>query len=33
MTEDRANRLVYCVITDAYGHQIKTDPVKLILVE
>ena len=33
MTEDRANRLVYCVITDAYGHRIKSETVKLVLVE
>jgi len=31
MTEARAERSVYCVITDAYGNQVKTDTVKLYL--
>jgi len=31
MTEERANREVYCVVTDAYGNQVKTDTVKLCL--
>lgn len=31
MTKTRANREVYCVITDAYGNQIITDVIKLEL--
>ena len=29
MTEERANREVYCVITDAYGNKVKTDIVTI----
>ena len=31
MTESRADREVYCVITDANGNSVKTDTVKLVL--
>ena len=30
MTEERAGREVYCVITDSYGNSVTTDTVKLI---
>jgi len=31
MTDTRADREVYCVITDAYGNSITTNTVRLIL--